>query len=72
MSVKKKIRKKAYITKNSCIACGSCLDACPRDAIKIVAGVFAEVDEDKCIGCTLCARECPASIIRMVNEGEAI
>lgn len=72
MEVKKKIRKKANIIKNSCVACGTCVKACPRDAIRIVQGVFAEVDENKCIGCSICAKECPASIIEMITKEEVI
>ncbi|WP_330597115.1 4Fe-4S dicluster domain-containing protein [Wansuia hejianensis] len=70
MDVKKKIRKKASIIKNKCVACGTCLDVCPKNAIKIVEGVFAEVDEDKCIGCSICSKECPPSIIEMVAKEE--
>lgn len=72
MEVKKKIRKKANIIKNSCVACGTCINVCPRDAIKIVEGVFAEVDETKCIGCTICTKECPASIIEMNTIEEVV
>ncbi len=72
MEVKKKKRKKAFILKNSCVACGTCLHVCPRDAIKIVAGVYAEVDEDKCIGCSICSKECPASVIEMIVNEEVV
>ena len=71
--VKKKIqRKKAQVIKNSCVACGTCANVCPIGAIKIVAGVFAEVDQTKCIGCTRCANECPASIINIITKEEVI
>lgn len=70
LDAKMKIRKKANVIKNSCVACGACIKVCPRGAIKIVDGVFAEVDESKCIGCTLCSKECPASTIEMITKEE--
>jgi ferredoxin len=32
-------------------------------AIRIVSGIFAEVDISKCVGCGKCMKECPASVI---------
>lgn len=66
---KKVIRKKAQVIKDSCVACGTCVSICPKGAIQVIAGVFAEVDQEKCIGCTKCAQECPASVIEMVAKG---
>lgn len=40
-------------------ACGSCADVCPRGAISVQHGCFAQVDVMRCVGCGLCARECP-------------
>lgn len=72
MANKRKIKKKAKVLKEACVACGTCVKACPRAAIKIIDGVFAEVDEEKCIGCSICAKECPASIIQIINLEEAV
>lgn len=72
LDVKTKIKKKANVLQNSCVACGTCIKICPRNAIKIVNGVFAEVDESKCIGCTICTKECPASIIEMITIEEVV
>ena len=41
------------------MACGSCADVCPRGAISVHHGCFAQVDVTHCVGCGLCARECP-------------
>lgn len=68
----KAIKRKAQVITKACVACGTCINSCPRGAIKIVAGVFAEVDETKCIGCSICAKECPASVIDMVAKEEVI
>ncbi|MDR7870682.1 MAG: 4Fe-4S binding protein [Tissierellaceae bacterium] len=72
METKKRIKKKAKVIKEACVACGTCIKTCPRNAITIIDGVFAEVDESKCIGCTICSKECPASIIKMISEEELI
>lgn len=63
-------RKKAFIPKNECVACGCCQKVCPRAAIKIIKGCYADVDTDKCVGCLLCAKACPASIIITNQEAE--
>jgi ferredoxin len=48
-----------------CIACGTCVDRCPMDAITL--SDYAIVDESKCIGCGVCARVCPENAIRLVE-----
>ncbi len=53
----------AVIDKSQCVACGSCMDICPRGAITVWHGSVAVVDEALCVGCGRCAKECPASII---------
>ena len=60
-----KPRKKARIKQSLCVSCGSCVKVCPRDALSIVMGLFAAVDDTRCIGCGKCAKECPASIIEL-------
>jgi len=56
-------KKFALIDKTLCVACGCCMKICPKNAITIYRGIYAQVDENKCIGCGLCSKECPASII---------
>ena len=34
-----------------CVACGTCVPVCPKEAIQIRWGVSAHVDEEKCVGC---------------------
>ncbi len=67
---KKKVKRKAQVSKDYCVACGACTYACPIGAIKVVEGVFAEVDQDKCVGCSKCANVCPASTIEMIIKDE--
>lgn len=51
--------------KSLCVACGSCMDTCPRGAITVWKGSYAVVDGSLCIGCGMCSRACPAAVIRM-------
>lgn len=64
------IKKKAYVDKNLCVACGCCVKVCPVGAIIIDRGICAEIDLHKCVGCGRCAKECPASVIsvEVINE----
>ena len=47
----------AYKISNSCVACGTCIDECPVEAIS--AGDIYVIDPDKCIDCGTCAGVCP-------------
>lgn len=67
-----KIRKKAIIDTNYCVACGTCVKECPLNLITIEQGVFAKVDLDKCVGCGKCAKACPASVIEIKSMEECI
>lgn len=42
-----------------CIACGSCVDACPNHAISVVGGALVTY-EALCTGCGTCADVCPS------------
>ena len=58
-------KRKAVVSTKECVACGCCMKVCPRSAITVPKGVFAEINRDLCVGCGLCARECPASVITL-------
>lgn len=57
--------KKAVIDKNLCVACGCCVNICPKGAVKIHKGITAIINYTLCIGCGFCSKVCPASIITM-------
>ncbi|NLL73389.1 MAG: 4Fe-4S binding protein [Clostridiales bacterium] len=61
-------KRVAKLQKDLCVACGTCVKVCPKNAISIYKGKYAQVDESKCIGCSLCAKECPASIITIKTK----
>lgn len=58
-------KRKASVCTTDCVACGCCVKVCPRSAIAIPKGIYAEVNEELCVGCGKCEKECPASVISM-------
>jgi ferredoxin len=62
-----KIALKAFVPKNKCVACGSCMESCPVGAISIFKGIYATVDTNTCIGCKKCLSVCPISIIHFLE-----
>lgn len=65
MEPKKRIPKKAFVLTDLCVSCGCCVKVCPRAAISICQGIFAQVNMETCIGCKKCVKECPASVIEV-------
>lgn len=58
-------RKKAFICREDCVACGCCVKVCPTGAVSVFGGSYAVLAGEKCVGCGRCAAECPASVITM-------
>lgn len=58
-------RRKATVSISECVACGCCIKVCPKNAITIPKGIFAEINPELCVGCGKCAKECPASVITL-------
>ncbi len=59
---KGKKKRKSPLVNEKCIACGKCVEICPKDAIKI-EGDRASVDHGLCIRCYCCHEICPAKAI---------
>ena len=57
--------RKAVVDRRLCVACGTCVKVCPKEAIAVRKGLYAEVSLQQCVGCGLCARACPADIIQI-------
>jgi Pyruvate/2-oxoacid:ferredoxin oxidoreductase delta subunit len=51
-----------------CTGCGTCVDWCPTDAIRLNEADVAERDESACFGCGVCSRFCPEEAISL-QEG---
>jgi ferredoxin len=54
----------ASLDKDSCIACGVCVDRCQVRAIRVEDDETV-IDRGKCVGCGLCAYTCPTESITM-------
>ena len=65
------MKKAAFADPFRCAACGVCAKACPKGAISIYRGCYAQVDEEKCVGCGLCAKACPADCITLKERSGA-
>ena len=55
-----------------CLSLGTCLNACPFDAISIGEGGLPEVNRNLCTGCGTCEQICPKGIIRLTSESRRI
>jgi formate dehydrogenase (NADP+) beta subunit len=51
-----------------CLALGSCVAACPFDAIRIGEKGLPEVNRNLCTGCGTCVAICPRSIITLSSQ----
>lgn len=72
---KQKVKRFAVVNQEECVACGTCAKVCPRGAISIYKGIYAEVDVEKCVGCSMCVKACPASVLeikKMTNTEEEV
>ena len=52
----------AFKITDACLACGSCAEQCPVEAISEGDGIFV-IDPDVCVSCGSCAEQCPAEAI---------
>lgn len=51
----------AYRITDECVACGTCMDACPSEAI--AEGDIYAIDQEKCAECGACVDACPTGAI---------
>lgn len=54
-----------------CMGFGSCVKACPFDAIHVINGV-AVVDREKCKACGKCVAKCPRHLIELVPYEQTV
>lgn len=52
--------------KFGCVGFGTCVAACPFEAIEMGADGLPVVSEEKCTACGLCAKACPVGIITIL------
>jgi len=56
------VKPKAFVKKETCLACGGCISICPQDALLMIASK-ATVDKKLCTSCSLCIKTCPIGAI---------
>lgn len=64
------MKKTAIVNQQVCVACGACAKACPRGAISIFRGCYAQTDTAKCVGCGLCVKACPAGCVSLKERSD--
>lgn len=52
----------AYVITDECVSCGTCVDACPNEAISEGEDKYV-INADECVDCGTCADECPNDAI---------
>lgn len=62
----------AQVDRSLCTACGSCVQACPFQAVSMNEDGIA-LDWQKCMGCGVCVESCPAQARSLVrDEGKGL
>ncbi len=61
--------KAAWVERDLCVSCLTCVRVCPWEIPKIDAKGIADIDARDCRGCGICVAECPAQAI-VLNESE--
>ena len=70
----------AEISGETCTGCGKCAEACPIDAIAMVAAKrgerekkqIARVDHAVCLGCGVCALKCPKGACKLTKRTQRV
>jgi len=57
------------VIEEKCVACGLCIENCPKNAIKLIDNI-ANINLEKCIGCGECVNVCTSDAIKMDWEVE--
>lgn len=52
----------AHVIEDTCVACGSCKEVCPTEAISEGSPKYV-IDPAKCVDCGNCVGECPVNAI---------
>lgn len=55
-----------------CLGFGTCVSACPFDALKMGSHDIPVTDFDRCTGCGICVRICPTKVMRLVPKNSSI
>jgi electron transport complex protein RnfB len=56
--------------RHGCLGRGSCVRACPFDAIAMNPDKLPVVDRSSCVGCGTCVEVCPRNVLRLADASE--
>jgi len=59
-----------YFDADLCVACETCIDRCPPEALVMGDDDLPQVDLDRCFGCAVCATGCQSEAVTMTNKPE--
>ena len=57
----------AVINTDVCVACGGCIELCPKTAIRMIDD-NVNVNAEKCVDCGICVKVCPLSAPYVLDE----
>lgn len=55
-----------------CLGLGSCVKACPFDAMAMTSNGLPKVFEDKCTACGICVSTCPRGIMELIPRSQKV
>ncbi len=67
-----KLKKEIYYFPSKCINCGSCIKACPNNALKLSSDGKLKIDREKCSLCGKCVSVCSTEAISFNGEWVSI
>ncbi len=56
------------ICPNGCLGLGTCVEACPFDAMAMSEEDLPLIDIEKCTGCGVCVKICPTKVLELMPE----
>jgi len=57
-----------WVDEERCTGCGTCVEACPANAITFTKAGKADINDSECIRCGTCHHVCPAEAVRHDSE----
>ncbi len=58
--------------REKCMQCGSCIQACPKEALAFGHDGFIEIDREKCDASGACVEDCPQTALELVGKNISV